>query len=46
MNDVSPLRFDEPVMAPGAGAVAISGQVPDTYGEGDFWVYLIVRREK
>lgn len=43
VNDVGPLRLNEPATTP--GAFAISGEVPDTYGEGVHWVYLVVRRE-
>ena len=43
VNDVGPLRPYEPVMVPGASAV--SGEVPDKYGEGVHWVYLVVLRE-
>jgi hypothetical protein len=43
VNDVGPLRLHEPATAP--GAFAISGEVPDTYGEGAHWVYLVVLRQ-
>lgn len=40
VTDVGPLCLGEPVMV--SGAFAISGEVPDTYGQGDHWVYLVV----
>ena len=43
VTDIGLLYLDEPVMTP--DAFAISGEVPDQYGRGDHWVYLVVRRE-
>ena len=43
VNGVEPLRLNEPVMVP--GAFAVLGEVPDTYGEGVHWVYLVVLRQ-
>lgn len=42
VNDVGPLHLGEPVMT--SGAFAISGEIPETYGQGDHWVYLVVQR--
>lgn len=42
VTDVGPLDLGEPVTTP--GAFAISGEVPDTYGQGDHWIYIVVQR--
>lgn len=44
VNDTGPLHLDEPVVS--SGALGVAGEVPDPYGEGVHWVYLVVRGER
>lgn len=44
VNDTGLVHLDEPVMS--SGALGVAGEVPDRYGEGAHWVYLVVRGDR